>query len=433
MKKIFAMVLCFCMFAMSANAASLQFTIGSTQVKSVADDKPLTEVTLETAPFTVDGRTMVPVRVIAENFGASVGWDEATQTVTVSLADKEIVLVLGKSEAFVNGESVTLDVAAMEHNGRTLVPLRFVTETFGYNVKYIPSVQQIYITDSPIVFASPYTFITLDELYLAYIEYGVSIDPTMDEEFIRAAHVNALNEIFQELAVRTAIYDYVTYKAPDAELTNYVYALLNSADYQEALAQEVATTGILDVVYNSYMEMSVANQIYPEFFYERLSFDEVQAKYESEYICAKHILIPTVNLQNGAALSDQEVTEAKALAEDLCVQIANGADFDMLMQKYSKDGGSVANPDGYVFTKGEMVEEFYNGANALEIGAVSAPVLSPFGYHIIKREPLPELLAEQKTAYAEDALYNALVEIMVSHDFNLVMDLDVLLDYIMGK
>ena len=49
-----------------------------------------------------------------------------------------------------------------------------------------------------------------------------------------------------------------------------------------------------------------------------------------------------------------------------------------------------STPEGYVFTEGEMVQEFYDGTKALEVGAVSEPVQSSYGYHIIKREALTD-------------------------------------------
>ncbi len=88
----------------------------------------------DVVPFTENGRTLVPVRFISEAFGAEVGWDDATQTVSVTHLDKEIELVIGSNEMKVNGETVLLDVPANTYNFRTLIPLRALVEALGKSV-----------------------------------------------------------------------------------------------------------------------------------------------------------------------------------------------------------------------------------------------------------------------------------------------------------
>ncbi|MBQ4159569.1 MAG: discoidin domain-containing protein, partial [Clostridia bacterium] len=88
----------------------------------------------EVVPFTENGRTLVPVRFISESFGAKVSWDEATQTVGVKYLDKDIKLVIGSNEMKVNGEVVYLDVPANTYNSRTLIPLRALVEALGMKV-----------------------------------------------------------------------------------------------------------------------------------------------------------------------------------------------------------------------------------------------------------------------------------------------------------
>ena len=429
MKKIIALLLCFCLFGVSAQAASLQFAIGNTQVKTLDTQSVITEKSMEIAPFTVEGRTMVPVRVIAESFGAQVGWDDATQTATISTDAIDIALTIGSSAATVNGETVTLDVAAMEQNGRTLVPLRFISEVLGYNVKYVPSTQQIYITDSPVVFQGNHSFVTFEELMLQYREAALMYLPSAEsgasEEEIMTGKLELLSELFNFYATYCSVYDYALYTAPEG-VDAQVYT--DFAAGAESIAAQAEALGDLDVVWNALYEMTYIANSYAATLIGRVTPEEIQAAYNEDYICAKHILIPTVNLQNGAALSSEEVAAAEALANDLCAQIDAGTDFDALMHEYSEDGGLVTNPDGYVFTEGEMVEEFYNGAKTLEIGEVSAPVLSPFGYHIIKREPLPEVTQDFANSYARAKLQSDLQTIMEAYNFELVMDLNVLLN-----
>ena len=82
----------------------------------------------------MDDRTLVPVRFIAESFGAKVGWDGNTQTVTVESAGKTITLVIDSKKMTVGSETVELDVPAQTINDRTLIPLRAIVEALGKQV-----------------------------------------------------------------------------------------------------------------------------------------------------------------------------------------------------------------------------------------------------------------------------------------------------------
>lgn len=101
---------------------------------------------LDVAPVIDQGRTLVPMRKIFEQLGATINWDEATKTVTAVKGDSEIKLTVGKTTVLVKGKSVKLDVPAKVINGRTVVPMRFVGETLGAKVNYVTTpVQAVYI------------------------------------------------------------------------------------------------------------------------------------------------------------------------------------------------------------------------------------------------------------------------------------------------
>ncbi|MDH7573843.1 MAG: stalk domain-containing protein [Clostridia bacterium] len=105
--------------------------------------------TLEAAPF-VDpgsGRTLVPLRFVSEALGAGVSWDPESRRITVTEGGKEIVLRLGSAEVEVNGAKQTIDCApAALPPGRTFVPLRFVSEALGAKVDYEAGSGQVLIT-----------------------------------------------------------------------------------------------------------------------------------------------------------------------------------------------------------------------------------------------------------------------------------------------
>jgi|GEM_PF-2711006 len=83
-----------------------------------------------------NGRTMVSARFVSEALGFNVGWDGETQKVTVSKGSDSVELRIGKSEVFRNGKAQTLDTMPALRNNRTMVPLRFVSEALGAEVKW---------------------------------------------------------------------------------------------------------------------------------------------------------------------------------------------------------------------------------------------------------------------------------------------------------
>lgn len=89
---------------------------------------------LEAAPVIKDGRTMVPLRFIGEAFDAEFTYDSVFKIIDINFGSDKIKMQIGKNIAFVNGKEIKLDVVPYIVNGRTLVPIRFISETFGAEV-----------------------------------------------------------------------------------------------------------------------------------------------------------------------------------------------------------------------------------------------------------------------------------------------------------
>nr|WP_231293790.1 N-acetylmuramoyl-L-alanine amidase [Thermoanaerobacterium thermosaccharolyticum] len=89
-------------------------------------------------PLIIDNNTIVPLRSISEGLGEKVDWDGPTQTVTVTTKDKVIKLFIGKDYAIINNNKVSLSAPArLINRDTTYVPMRFLFENLGYDVKWI--------------------------------------------------------------------------------------------------------------------------------------------------------------------------------------------------------------------------------------------------------------------------------------------------------
>jgi competence protein ComEC len=107
-----------------------------------------TELSFDVSPVIEQGRTLVPLRAIFEALGAEVGWDNATRTVTAIRGQTTVRLTIGLKIAYKNGAPVTLDVPAKIVSGRTLVPLRFVSESLDCKVDWDAKTQTVTITSA---------------------------------------------------------------------------------------------------------------------------------------------------------------------------------------------------------------------------------------------------------------------------------------------
>lgn len=87
-------------------------------------------------PQKVGGRVLVPLRGVMEKLGAYVSYEAGTKTVTANKSGVDVTLRLGDRSAVVNNRTVTLDVPAQEFRGSTMVPLRFVGEALGAEVRW---------------------------------------------------------------------------------------------------------------------------------------------------------------------------------------------------------------------------------------------------------------------------------------------------------
>jgi len=107
-----------------------------------------TELTFDVMPQLIDGRTLVPMRRIFESMGAEVDWNGDTQTVTATQDDNIIIMQIDNPVISVNGVDTELDVPPQLIDGRTLVPVRAVAEGLNADVEWDGDARAVIITGS---------------------------------------------------------------------------------------------------------------------------------------------------------------------------------------------------------------------------------------------------------------------------------------------
>ncbi len=98
-------------------------------------------------PVIVDDRTLVPLRAIFEAMNAEVDWNNLTKTVTSTKDDVVISLTIGSKELIKNGTIIELDVSPQIINSRTMVPVRAIAESFGAVVDWDEVNQAVIVTE----------------------------------------------------------------------------------------------------------------------------------------------------------------------------------------------------------------------------------------------------------------------------------------------
>lgn len=176
------------------------------------------------APHVIqDGRTFVVARSLVEALGGQIFWDDVYKKVSIFYGEDLIELYIGSETAYVNGGPYTMDVAPFINDGRTMIPLRFVSETLGCEVGWddVSKTASIvregivvpteYIADQKPVEVSPYT--EEDLYWLSKIVTVESGDQSM-EMAIGIANV-VLNRVKSDLfpdTVHDVIFQVDVYK-----------------------------------------------------------------------------------------------------------------------------------------------------------------------------------------------------------------------------
>lgn len=156
MKRLISVLLSLCMLlsltltacaaeeTQTDNNTTIVLKIGSPVMTVNGNDIPIDEQ--GTVPVIINDRTLLPVRAVVEQMGGTVGWNSETREVTLTCAEDEIKLIIDSTKALLNGEVQTLDTAPTVINDRTMLPIRFIAESFNFSVLWNGDEQAVTIT-----------------------------------------------------------------------------------------------------------------------------------------------------------------------------------------------------------------------------------------------------------------------------------------------
>lgn len=189
--------------------------------------------------------------------------------------------------------------------------------------------------------------------------------PEIDKKEIKAEAINRV--VATKMAYTKAIEEGITLSKEDNA---------NISSIIDQMTTGITQNGMTYTAFCKAMETSPEGieQIITEEYIGNLYYAKLVS---GEFISAKHILVD--------AADEESKPEALAKIKDIKAKLDSGEDFDKLMNEFSTDPGLQTQPNGYTFTKGQMVEPFEKASFALEVGKISDIVETDYGYHVIKR------------------------------------------------
>ncbi|UJF36097.1 peptidylprolyl isomerase [Paenibacillus hexagrammi] len=286
-------------------------------------------------------------------------------------------------------EKVPAEGKGFIYEGSTYVPLRFVSEALGKPVEWDEENETIWVGTNPNHIVATYnggqltrgeldTFMAI-QAFLSPQSAGSSSDSKY-QQFMAQQLIG-----LKILASRASEADVSTAKASaEKKLDDWHNEV---PTFQEMLAEAKITES--DLV--NFLTTHISGQ---NMMISNTSDSEVQAKYDDAlkankdaytHVSVRHILIGLKDPQSGSVIRSKD--EALARAKELQQKLNSGGDFEALAKEYSDDPGS--KDTGGLYEDADVnswVESFKKAALELEIGVISDPVESEYGYHVMKVE-----------------------------------------------
>lgn len=245
--------------------------------------------------------------------------------------------------------------------------------------------------------------ITAEDLYGEMKNYyGTTITINLIDEYIANKEVETTDDLTkrakEEVNNMKSYYEGYGYKW-DEVLTQYGY------------------TSEQDLI-DDYVLSLKKEEVAQNYLLSNVTEDEIKAYYDAEIygdFTVKHILVIPDTTSD---MKDEEITKAETeaynTAKSIIEKLDNGASWSELVKQYSEDTASVSDDGKIVFTKGDVVNEFFEASRDLKDGEYSKePVESTYGYHIIYRVSLSEKPALDKVL---DNVKSKIVENKIAND-----------------
>ncbi len=233
------------------------------------------------------------------------------------------------------------------------------------------------------------------EMYNFIKEYSADIILREEAIIALAADAGIVLDEEDEVNLQTAMNDLATQNGGMEAL-------------EELLLQSHTTIGYYE---NQLMLQLVSSELYEYYFGENgtiaASSEELKAIADESYVLAKHVLVDESSLEGATDAEGEPFETLEDLANFVSDSAKDGEDFDALIEQYNTDPGVASSPDGYFFTYGTMVAEFETEAFEMEVGDISDPVSTTYGYHILQKLPITDEVIAANSATLETAYANA--------------------------
>ncbi len=201
----------------STTPSTITLQIGN-PLMSVADMEKEIDPGRGTVPIIEDGRTLLPIRAVVEAMGGTVAWDEETQTTVLAKEDTILLLTAGSPTAFFNETPFSLDAVPTVVNDRTMLPIRFVAEGFGYAVGWDSETQTVTLSYES---ETEHTAATADTV-------AQTVNMTLADNIVTVANAPDNSTLITAFYKNEALQDVTLYKGSGTITANLSQGMANA-------------------------------------------------------------------------------------------------------------------------------------------------------------------------------------------------------------